>query len=201
MIQFSPQPHAADCPTRFPTPFDRAALHPLALRSATEVMQSLQSHDAAHWRLHDPGNGKMFGVLVVVTSDGTIGYLRGFSGMVQGKWDIHGLVPPTFDPHSCNAVRIPAEVEMLEFKTQRAALLANVSSDATTATELRVDAGVRALDGTRAARSRAQTAQIHDAYLLANARGEMRSLRSLFAPGEPPTGSGDCAAPKLLAHA
>ena len=39
----------------------------------------------------------MFGVLVVATSDGVIGYLRGFSGMVHGRWDIEGWVPPTFD--------------------------------------------------------------------------------------------------------
>jgi tRNA pseudouridine32 synthase/23S rRNA pseudouridine746 synthase len=132
----------------------------------------------------------MFGVLVVAASDGTIGYLRGFSGMVHGRWEIDGWVPPTFDRHSYEAVRIPAEAEMLEFKAQRAALLATG-----------VDAAVRALDATRAARSRALTTQIHDAYRFVNARAEVRSLRSLFAPGEPPTGSGDCAAPKLLAHA
>jgi tRNA pseudouridine32 synthase/23S rRNA pseudouridine746 synthase len=45
------------------------------------------------------------------------------------------------------------------------------------------------------------TTRIHDAYRFVNARGVVRSLRSLFAPGDPPTGSGDCAAPKLLAHA
>jgi tRNA pseudouridine32 synthase/23S rRNA pseudouridine746 synthase len=45
------------------------------------------------------------------------------------------------------------------------------------------------------------TTQIHDTYHFANGRGDVRSLRSLFAPGEPPTGSGDCAAPKLIAHA
>ena len=172
-------------------------MHPLARRAAMELMETLRSRDAAHWRLHEAGNGKMFGVLVVATSDGTIGYLRGFSGMVDGRWDIDGWVPPTFDRRAYDAVRIPAEAEMTDFKAQRAALLANVSNDDTH----RVDAAVRALDATRAARSRALTTQIHDAYHFANARGEVRSLRSLFAPGEPPTGSGDCAAPKLLAHA
>jgi tRNA pseudouridine32 synthase/23S rRNA pseudouridine746 synthase len=43
--------------------------------------------------------------------------------------------------------------------------------------------------------------QIHDTYRIVNSRGEMRSLRELFAPGEPPGGAGDCAAPKLLAAA
>jgi len=43
--------------------------------------------------------------------------------------------------------------------------------------------------------------QIHDTYRIANARGEVRPLRSLYAPAEPPGGAGDCAAPKLLAYA
>lgn len=190
VIAFYPHLSASDLPTRFPTPFDRAALHPLAVRAAKEVMQTLQSRDATPWRLQDSGNGKMFGVLVVESSDDSIGYLRGFSGMVHGQWNIDNWVPPTFDQQAYEAVRIPAEAEMVEFRARRGALLATVSADA-----------VRALDKTRTARSRALTTQMHDTYRFANARGEVRSLRSLFAPGEPPTGAGDCVAPKLLAHA
>src|SRR3954463_16445013 len=147
-----------------------------------ELMETLQSHDAAHWCLHEAGQGKMFGVLVVAASDGTIGYLRGFSGMVHGTWDVDGWVPPTFDRHAYDAVRIPAEVEMMEFKAQRDALLASESNRASTADRHRVDAAVRSLHATRAARSRALTTQIHDTYRFVNARGEVRSLRSLFAP-------------------
>lgn len=156
-------------------------------------MAALQSRHAADWRLHEPGNGKMFGVLVVGASDGTIGYLRGFSGMVHGTWDVDGWVPPTFDRRAYDAVRLAAEAEMAELKAQRAVLLESTSD--------RADAAVRALDATRAARSRALTPLLHDSYRFVNARGATRSLRSLFAPGEPPTGAGDCAAPKLLAHA
>lgn len=42
---------------------------------------------------------------------------------------------------------------------------------------------------------------IHDCYRIRNARGEVASLRALYAPGEPPAGAADCAAPKLLASA
>jgi tRNA pseudouridine32 synthase/23S rRNA pseudouridine746 synthase len=49
--------------------------------------------------------------------------------------------------------------------------------------------------------SRRLMKRIHDTYRLANARGEVRGLRELFAPGEPPGGAADCAGPKLLAFA
>ena len=53
----------------------------------------------------------------------------------------------------------------------------------------------------RAERSRALMKQLHDSYVLCSARGERRPLRALFAPGEPPSGAGDCAGPKLLGAA
>lgn len=43
--------------------------------------------------------------------------------------------------------------------------------------------------------------QLYDTYLFQNARGRQLSLRSLFAPKVPSSGTGDCAAPKLLVHA
>lgn len=193
LIPFSPQPLPIDGPSRFPTPFDRAAVHPLARRAAVELMETLRSQDAAHWRLHDDGNGKMFGVLVVEGRDGTIGYLRGFSGMMDGQWDINGWVPPVFDRSKHEALRIPVEAEMLEFSEKRAMLVGMATAES--------NAQIRALDKTRSDRSRMLTTLFHDTYGFANAHGEVRTLRSLFAPGEPPTGAGDCAAPKLLAHA
>lgn len=42
---------------------------------------------------------------------------------------------------------------------------------------------------------------LHDLYVVPDFRGGTHGLRSLYAPAEPPTGAGDCAAPKLLAHA
>lgn len=43
--------------------------------------------------------------------------------------------------------------------------------------------------------------RIHDCYRLRAADGTEAPLRELFAPGEPPWGAGDCAAPKLLGAA
>ena len=38
-------------------------------------------------------------------------------------------------------------------------------------------------------------------YQIPNTRGEVRDVRALFAPHAPPGGAGDCAGPKLFAHA
>jgi tRNA pseudouridine32 synthase / 23S rRNA pseudouridine746 synthase len=63
------------------------------------------------------------------------------------------------------------------------------------------DAEVAALEQRRAERSRQLQQQLHDSYVFSNARGDRRRLTELFAPTVPPSGAGDCAAPKLLAHA
>ncbi len=205
VITFSPAPTPDELPTRFPTPFDRGAVHALAHRAALELMDTLRSHHAVPWRLNDPGNGKMFGVLVVAAPDGTVGYLRGFSGMVNGQWEWEGWVPPAFDQDTRDQVWIPGEAEMLAFAARRAELLASVPADIhdheRSAQAHRITAAVQTLDATRTARSRVLMAQIQDSYHFRNARGETRALRALFAPAEPPAGAGDCAAPKLLANA
>lgn len=201
MIRFSPAPSASEWPARFPTPFDRKAVHPLARRAADELVAFLQSPHAAAWRLNESGNGKMFGVLVVADADGRVGYLRGFSGMLDGRWEIDGWAPPTFDQSARDHVWIPGEEEMLDFAARRDELASTMPSDASSRDALRVKAALRTLDATRTARSRVLMREIQDTYHFANARGEVRALRDLFAPAEPPAGAGDCAAPKLLAHA
>jgi tRNA pseudouridine32 synthase / 23S rRNA pseudouridine746 synthase len=43
--------------------------------------------------------------------------------------------------------------------------------------------------------------QLYDTYRFVNARAQQVTLRALFAPRIPSSGTGDCAAPKLLVHA
>lgn len=65
----------------------------------------------------------------------------------------------------------------------------------------RLERRLQALERLRRIVCRALMKRLHDTYGVSNARGERRPLRALYAPGEPPSGAGDCAAPKLLAHA
>lgn len=164
-------------------------------------MATLQAQYASAWRLHEPGNGKMFGVLVVAAPDGALGYLRAFSGMMNGQWDVDGWAPPTFDRVQRDVVWGPGEAEMLDFAAQRAALLAAMPDDTIGAEVQRLAGALRTLDATRTARSRVLMAQIQESYRFVNGHGDVRALREIFAPAEPPAGAGDCAAPKLLAQA
>ncbi len=98
---FEPQPALRDVPGNFPSPFDALGPHALA-RQATEVMQAqLRTGFIAPGvptsLLEDQEGGKMFGVLVVQQSDGRIGFLRAFSGLLAGRWEVEGFVPPLFD--------------------------------------------------------------------------------------------------------
>ncbi len=229
--------------------------------------------------LFAPEGGKMFGVLVVQEPGGEVGFLRSFSGLLAGQWEVPGFVPPLFDriarariepageiivksllaraealrtspalvalQHSYTALQSRHHNEQAALRTQhdlrkrqrhtrRIALttvpLADREREAaqhTLAQESRSDKAEqrrlearqhtelqqvepqyirlkrrqRAYQRLRIMTCRALMKQIHDTYWIVNTRGERRSLRSLFAPGEPPSGAADCAGPKLLAHA
>jgi tRNA pseudouridine32 synthase/23S rRNA pseudouridine746 synthase len=143
----------------------------------------------------------MFGVLVVEAPDGAIGYLRAFSGMIDGQWQVEGWAPPTFDADARDAVWVPGDAEMRGYAEARAALVADHARAAPAAHVRRIAAELDALDAHRAARSRVLLGQIQDSYRFADAAGRRRGLRDLFAPAEPPAGAGDCAGPKLVAQA
>ena len=150
VIPFTPQPALSDRPARFPTPFDRKAVHPLARRAAMELMAVLEGSFAGAWRLHEPGNGKMFGVLVVAAPDGTVGYLRAFSGMVEGRWDMEGWAPPAFDRAQRDLVWGPGEGEMLSYAAERSALIAQMPDDPDSAEGRRVARAAGAMRSTSA---------------------------------------------------
>ncbi|MCP3136958.1 RluA family pseudouridine synthase [Pyxidicoccus sp. QH1ED-7-1] len=189
---FEPQPAADEVPVRLTSPFDSGPPHPLARRAALELQEGLRSGglvaDFDPRALDAPGGGKMFGVLVVATGDGRIGYLRGFSGMLGGRWHVEGFAPPLFDPRALDAFWPEGQAELRELGLQHAGLL---ESD-----ERRAH-----VEHQRAERSRRLWRQLTETYVLPNARGERQSLAALFSPEPAPGGAGDCAAPKLFAWA
>ena len=80
-------------PERFTYPFCYTP-HPLCVMAAEEVQHYLSKQ--SEWQ-EELSQGKMFGVLIVQTEDGSIGYLTAFSGILAGK-NIHPyFVPPVYD--------------------------------------------------------------------------------------------------------
>ena len=80
-------------PERFTYPFCYTP-HPLCVMAAEEVQNHLSKQ--SDWQ-EELSQGKMFGVLIVQTKDGSIGYLTAFSGILAGK-NIHPyFVPPVYD--------------------------------------------------------------------------------------------------------
>lgn len=80
-------------PERFTYPFCYTP-HPLCVLAAEEVQQYLSRQE--EWQ-EELEQGKMFGVLVVQTADGELGYIAAFSGILAGK-NIHPFfVPPVYD--------------------------------------------------------------------------------------------------------
>ena len=80
-------------PERFTYPFCYTP-HPLCVMAVEEVQNYLSKQ--SDWQ-EELSQGKMFGVLIVQTEDGSIGYLTAFSGILAGK-NIHPyFVPPVYD--------------------------------------------------------------------------------------------------------
>ncbi len=89
-------------PERFTFPFYYEP-HPLTVIAAQELQQYLETQaDLDHnFGISQGGEGlvigKMFGVLVVRTNEGRIGYLSAFSGKLAGSNHHPRFVPPVFD--------------------------------------------------------------------------------------------------------
>lgn len=83
-------------PQPMPNPMNNTP-HPLAIQAATLLQHELTHTYAALRDFFAPGAGKMFGVLVVRDAQENLGFISAFSGMMNGKWNIDGFVPPVFD--------------------------------------------------------------------------------------------------------
>ena len=82
-----------ELPQQFTYPF-RYTPHALSRMAAEEVRNYLQTRQ--EWQ-EELQQGKMFGVLVVRSHQGTIGYLAAFSGNLAGSNHHSFFVPPVYD--------------------------------------------------------------------------------------------------------
>lgn len=69
--------------------------HELSQIAAQQLQQHLQAQ--TQWQHNFERDGKMFGVLVVKSPRGQLGYLSAFSGKLADQNHLEGFVPPVFD--------------------------------------------------------------------------------------------------------
>lgn len=155
-------------------------LHPLSLLAVSELQLQLQHEQ--EW------TGKMFGVLVVKTARGELGYLSAFSGKLAGENHHAGFVPPVFDGLADGGF-------VNEGMTKLTRINEAINSPETDAAQ------VEALKILRKEHSTSLQHRIFEQYHFLNKAGESKSLIALFGHRKPPAGAGECAAPKLFQYA
>jgi tRNA pseudouridine32 synthase/23S rRNA pseudouridine746 synthase len=192
----------ASLPALFNNPFNYIP-HPLCLMAAEKLQTHLKTQ--TEWKhnfgLSDSPQdvaivGKMFGVLVVKNQTNEIGYIAAFSGKLAGSNHHRYFVPPVFDllvdggflnVGMQELSRINTVLEFLEQNTP------NENSDQIA--QLKID---------RREHSNALQQEIFNHYFFLNQAGEEKSLTDIFKEAtrkNPPSGAGECTAPKLLQYA
>lgn len=183
-------------PLKFTYPFEYRP-HPICLLAAKQLQEYLSNQlDFEHnFGLNENQEGaiigKMFGVLVVQTQENKLGYLAAFSGKLAGANQHSKFVPPVFDglfegsfvnEGMIALTRINQQIKELEELDK--------ASNSTLIEQLKT---------LRRTNSIALQDKIFDHYHFINQAGGEKSLREIFA--KPPSGAGECAAPKLLQYA
>lgn len=207
-IPFSSDISALDIPMELNNPFDYRPAE-LSVVAADEVKAYLQTaEDIAHnFGLGKPSDlkphGKMFGVLVVQNAKGDLGYLMAFSGKLLGENNLDSFVPPVGQADRDEAFVNRGMTELSQIGNQITELeesLENIPC-------ADKDYGFKVLEKlmeTRKAKSQKLQQQIFEAYHFSNAEGEQKTLLEIFAKSKskrPPSGAGECSAPKLLQYA
>jgi len=178
--------------------------HPWALQAADELKDYLTHQFTTSHNFGFASNqdgfvrGKMFGVLVVRNALQEVGYLRAFSGKLDGSNHHHGFVPPVFDGLTEGSFLNLGMQELSRISAQIKELQANLKG------EDPLPSSLSDLLDRRKKHSQALHEQWYDSFCFRNKRGETKSLRMVFAHSEalnPPGGAGECAAPKLLQYA
>ncbi len=140
--------------------------------------------------------GKMFGVLVVKTSENELGYLAAFSGKLAGGNHHSKFVPPVFDSLHQNS-----------FLNNGMAELSRINEEIKKAETIKDEDQKESISILKIARrihSKALQNELFNNYNFLNQKGEEKSLNQIFKAASyknPPAGAGECAGPKLLQYA
>lgn len=173
----------------YPFCYEPDALSMLAVEG---VKHFILSH--AHW-LPVLQEGKMFGILVV-ERDGDLGYLAAYSGQIDILEDDDFFVPPVFDYLQPDGY-FKQEEAVISRINHNILLLENDEANDNSK-------DIDNLKNERKSRSQALQQWLFSHFIMLNANGERRDLLDIFSDTPikfPPSGAGECCAPKLLQYA
>lgn len=140
--------------------------------------------------------GKMFGVLIVSNEYNQLGYLAAFSGKLAGQNHFSNFVPPVFDTLSENSFVNDGMIKLSRINEQIKRLEEDLPSHHFEEIEF--------LKAERKDHSVVLQERIFNNYIFLNTSGKQKSLKDIFQTAgfkNPPSGAGECAAPKLLQFA
>jgi len=188
----------SNLPEQFTYPFDYDP-HPLCELASKELQEYLAGQEWEHNFGLVAGKsgqiiGKMFGVLVVQTTNDEVGYLSAFSGKIGNGYHYPKLIPPVYDGLKPGSF-LNNGMEELTRINQKIKVLEESDSSSKEVERLKVF---------RKEHSTALQERIFDQYRFLNASGDEKSLRDIFRDvrdQNPPGGAGECALPKLLQYA
>ncbi|HVI45351.1 MAG TPA: hypothetical protein VM802_10790 [Chitinophaga sp.] len=177
-------------------------LHPLCEIAVAELQQHLGSQN--EWKhnfgLSNNGNGavigKMFGVLVVRTRYGTLGYLSAFSGKLANGNHHSRFVEPIFDGLKTGSFLNAGMIRLSEINSE----IASLSREDT----ILHQPAIAQLKELRKTHSNRLQRRLLEQYNFINKAGHTKNMVDIFtAQGykQPPAGAGECAGPKLLQYA
>jgi tRNA pseudouridine32 synthase/23S rRNA pseudouridine746 synthase len=207
-ISFLSDTSALKIPKELNNPFDYTP-DPLCILAADEVQAYLKSSkDIKHnFGFGEPSDlkphGKMFGVLVVQKATGELGYLMAFSGKLLGENNLERFVPSVGQTDRDEAFVNRGMSELTEIGKQIAEVEENLEHMSCADKDYGFEVLEKLME-TRKAKSQKLQQQIFEAYYFSNAKGNRKTLLEIFANSEskrPPSGAGECSAPKLLQYA
>ena len=189
----------AELPKKF-TLIEHDMPHYLCVLAANELKKYLsEQQDWQHnFGLSDssmPIVGKMFGVLVVQTKENEVGYLAAFSGKLAGGNHHAKFVPPVFDMLTDGSF-LNEGMKELTLKNQE---IKNLQAEKPSDTAL-----LDFLIEKRKNHSFALQQKLFESYAFLNQEGVYKNLSAIFKDANrktPPSGTGECATPKLLQYA
>ncbi|NCC66003.1 MAG: hypothetical protein EOM15_15280, partial [Spirochaetia bacterium] len=133
------------------------------------------------------GSGSMFGVLVAKDQKGNEILLKAYSGSCQGRRNLYGWVPHLIADEDYERYLSTHDLQIhgMDWAIESACNLSQKKE----------------LETIRAGYSTEALEQYTNLYQISTIQKETLALAPLFAPKNPPTGSGDCCAIKLLNYA